>query len=161
VSAKPLYDNKENFEGWITDHNGVIRIATKTDGVTTSTTTAPRDKEPFAELHATGFKDSFSPMFFTFDNKNLYVSTTSTAATRARSWSGTWPARRRSKLIANKDYDVDGRGLQPQAQGAHHGHLDRRKERAHVPGQGDRGHVRSWEIRKFWLVMRILDLRRG
>ncbi|HNR56559.1 MAG TPA: S9 family peptidase, partial [Flavobacteriales bacterium] len=33
---KPMYDNsKENFEGWITDHAGVIRMATKTDGVNT------------------------------------------------------------------------------------------------------------------------------
>src|SRR5690606_26523914 len=30
--VKSLYDNKENFEGWVTDHTGLIRIATKTDG---------------------------------------------------------------------------------------------------------------------------------
>jgi hypothetical protein len=29
---KALYDNKENFENWVTDHTGTIRIATKTDG---------------------------------------------------------------------------------------------------------------------------------
>ena len=28
-----LYDNKENFDGWFTDNNGIIRLASKTDGV--------------------------------------------------------------------------------------------------------------------------------
>jgi hypothetical protein len=69
-----LYDNKENFEGWITDHTGTIRIATKTDGTDQVIYYRATEKEPFKEIMRTGFKDSFSPLFFTFDNKNLYAS---------------------------------------------------------------------------------------
>ncbi|MCC6400041.1 MAG: S9 family peptidase, partial [Flavobacteriales bacterium] len=66
---KPLYDNsKENFEGWITDHNGVIRMATKTDGTDQVVYYRATDKEPFTEYMRTGFKDSWNPLFFTFDN---------------------------------------------------------------------------------------------
>lgn len=73
--SKPLYDNsKDNFENWITDHDGVIRIATKTEGTDNVLFIRASEKEPFKEFMRTGFKDSFNPLFFTFDNKNLYAS---------------------------------------------------------------------------------------
>jgi len=72
---KPLYDNsKDNFEGWITDHDGVIRMATKTDGIDQVVYYRASEKAPFTEYMRTGFKDSWNPLFFTFDNTNLYVS---------------------------------------------------------------------------------------
>ncbi len=70
---KPLYDNKENFENWITDHTGTIRIATRTDGTDQVMYKRNTASEPFVEFMRVGFKDSFNPMFFTFDNKNIYA----------------------------------------------------------------------------------------
>ena len=66
-----LYNNKENYESWTTDHSGTIRITTKTDGVNTTYYHRANDKEPFKEFLSTSFKDTFSPQLFTFDNKNL------------------------------------------------------------------------------------------
>ncbi|HRF81609.1 MAG TPA: S9 family peptidase [Flavobacteriales bacterium] len=74
-ALKPLYDNsKDNFESWDTDHTGTIRIAGKTDGTDNVLYHRANEKEPFKEFMRTGYKDSFSPLFFTFDNKNLYAS---------------------------------------------------------------------------------------
>lgn len=72
---KPLHDNsKDNYEGWITDHAGVIRFATKTDGTDNVFYYRANEKEPFTEYMRTGYRDSWYPVLFTFDNQNLYVS---------------------------------------------------------------------------------------
>ena len=34
--TKVVYQNDKNFDSWFTDHAGVIRIASKTDGVNTT-----------------------------------------------------------------------------------------------------------------------------
>jgi dipeptidyl aminopeptidase/acylaminoacyl peptidase len=108
-ASKPLYDNKENFEGWITDHSGTIRIATKTDGTDQVLYYRATDKEPFAEYMRTGFKDSFSPLFFTFDNKNLYVSTNLNGRDKTAIVEWDLAGKKEVReLYANPDYDVDG-----------------------------------------------------
>jgi dipeptidyl aminopeptidase/acylaminoacyl peptidase len=108
--TKPLYDNsKENFEGWMTDHNGVIRFASKTDGVTNVWYYRASEKEPFTEYMRVGFKDNWSPLFFTFDNANLYVSTNLNG--RDKSAIAEWDLAGKKEvkeLFANADYDVDG-----------------------------------------------------
>ena len=72
---KSLYDNKENFESWTADHTGLIRIASRTDGTDQVLYHRASANEPFVEFLRTGFKDSFGPQFFTFDNRNIYAST--------------------------------------------------------------------------------------
>ncbi len=70
----PLYDNsQENFEGWITDHTGTIRMATKTDGTDQVVYYRATPEAPFTEYIRTGFKDSWYPLMFTFDNNDLIV----------------------------------------------------------------------------------------
>jgi dipeptidyl aminopeptidase/acylaminoacyl peptidase len=71
---KSLYDNsKDNFEGWITDHAGVVRMAIKTDGTDNVVYYRADEKSPFAEYMRTSFKDAWYPLMFTFDNKDLIV----------------------------------------------------------------------------------------
>lgn len=70
---KPMYDNQENYESWVTDHAGVIRMATRTDGVDQIYYYRASANEPFTEYMRTSFKDSWAPQMFTFDNKNLIV----------------------------------------------------------------------------------------
>lgn len=65
--------NPGNISGWVTDHNGKIRIATTTDGVNTSILYRESEKDTFKTIMTTTFKESFSPLFFTFDNKNIYA----------------------------------------------------------------------------------------
>ncbi len=105
---KPLYDNsKDNFEGWITDHNGVIRMATKTDGTDQVVYYRATDKEPFTEYMRTGFKDSWSPLMFTFDNANLIVSHNLNGRDKTAIAEWDLAGKKETKLIfEDKDYDV-------------------------------------------------------
>ncbi|MEA3475365.1 MAG: S9 family peptidase [Candidatus Cloacimonadota bacterium] len=66
--------NPGNISYWVTDHDGKLRIAIATDGVNKSLLYRPTEKEPFQVIEKTSFKETIAPLFFTFDNKNLYVS---------------------------------------------------------------------------------------
>lgn len=68
-----LYDNKENYDSWITDNTGTIRLASKTDGVNVTWNYRSSDKVNFTPLITTPFTESFSPASFDKDNKNIYV----------------------------------------------------------------------------------------
>jgi dipeptidyl aminopeptidase/acylaminoacyl peptidase len=65
-------ENPGNIAGWITDHDGKIRAATTTDGVNTSLLYRDTETDPFVTVITTNFKETLSPVIFTFDNKNLY-----------------------------------------------------------------------------------------
>jgi dipeptidyl aminopeptidase/acylaminoacyl peptidase len=65
--------NPGNITGWLTDHAGRLRVALATDGVQTSLLARDGDAGPFRTVLTTDFKESVEPLFFTFDNKNLYV----------------------------------------------------------------------------------------
>jgi dipeptidyl aminopeptidase/acylaminoacyl peptidase len=65
--------NPGNITGWGTDHDGRLRLAHQTDGTQTSILYRSAEDEPFTTLVTTNFRDEFSPLFFSYDNKNLYV----------------------------------------------------------------------------------------
>ncbi len=67
------YENKQNFDSWFTDNKGVIRMATKTDGVNISYLYRKSDKDTFHVLLTTSFKEQFSPQSFDADDKSVYV----------------------------------------------------------------------------------------
>ena len=69
-----LAENPGNISSWMTDNNGILRIATTSDGVNTSVLYRENETEDFKSILTTNFKESVSPLFFTFDNKELYVS---------------------------------------------------------------------------------------
>ena len=58
----------------MTDHNGKLRIAITSDGVKTSILHRDSENEKFKPILTTELKVNVSPLFFTFSNKNLYVS---------------------------------------------------------------------------------------
>jgi hypothetical protein len=70
-----LFDNKLNYDSWYTDNDGVIRLATKTDGVNITYNYRNNEKEAFKELLTVSFKESFSPAGFDASNKVMYVLT--------------------------------------------------------------------------------------
>ncbi len=60
----------EPVSEWITDHNGVIRLAIQTvDGVNTRLLYRDDADSKFEEVITTNFKESFYPLFFDFDNE--------------------------------------------------------------------------------------------
>ena len=66
--------NPGNIMGWMTDNDGKLRIATTSDGVNTGLLYRKDETEDFKPILTTNFKESVSPLYFTFDNKELYVS---------------------------------------------------------------------------------------
>tara|TARA_X000001036_G_scaffold436209_1_gene478913 strand:+ start:2393 stop:4213 length:1821 start_codon:yes stop_codon:yes gene_type:complete len=78
-----IAENPGNISGWMTDHDGKLRIAITSDGVNTSILHRASESDKFKSILTTDFKVSVSPLFFTFDNKNLYV-----ASNRGRDKSG-------------------------------------------------------------------------
>jgi dipeptidyl aminopeptidase/acylaminoacyl peptidase len=67
--------NPGSYSGWMTDHDGKIRVAMQTDGVNTQVLYRDDESQPFKVLKQLNFKQGFEPLGFTPDNKNLYVST--------------------------------------------------------------------------------------
>lgn len=66
-------ENPGNITGWQTDHDGKLRIAMTTDGVNTSILYRDNESENFKTVLTTNFKETLYPLFFTFDNKNVYA----------------------------------------------------------------------------------------
>jgi dipeptidyl aminopeptidase/acylaminoacyl peptidase len=69
-----IAENPGNIMGWMTDNDGKLRIATTSDGVNTSLLYRETEAEAFKTILTTNFKESVSPLYFTFDNQSLYVS---------------------------------------------------------------------------------------
>ena len=72
-SLTMIAENPGNISGWMTDHDGKLRVAMTTDGVNTGVLYRKTEQDPFEPIMETGFKDTFSPLLMTFDNKELYV----------------------------------------------------------------------------------------
>ncbi|MBX7153481.1 MAG: S9 family peptidase [Candidatus Kapaibacterium sp.] len=66
-------ENPGNILGWLTDHAGVVRIGLGSDGVNRTLLYRNNESEPFRELYTANFRETLSPISFTFDNKKLYV----------------------------------------------------------------------------------------
>lgn len=69
-----IAENPGNVMGWMTDHDGKLRVASTTDGVNTTLLYRDNEEQEFRPILTTNFKESVSPLFFTFDNKKLYSS---------------------------------------------------------------------------------------
>jgi dipeptidyl aminopeptidase/acylaminoacyl peptidase len=69
-----LAENPGNIVGWMTDHDGKLRVALAiTDGVNQTLLYRNNEKDQFKEVLTTSWRDNFDPQFFTFDNKMIYV----------------------------------------------------------------------------------------
>jgi dipeptidyl aminopeptidase/acylaminoacyl peptidase len=66
-------ENPGGVTNWVTDHDGNIRVAVQSDGVNTNLLYRDNIKENFKSVLTTSFKESVSPLFFTFDNNYLYA----------------------------------------------------------------------------------------
>jgi len=67
-------ENPGNITRWLTDHDGRIRLAMTSDGVNTSILYRETEQDTFKTILTTNFKEDFSPLLFTFDNKQIYAS---------------------------------------------------------------------------------------
>ena len=103
-----IAENPGNISGWMTDHDGKLRVAITSDGVNTSILHRNSESDKFKSILTTDFKVSVSPLFFTFDNKNLYV-----ASNRGRDKSGIFKfdvnnAKEGELIFEHDEVDVSG-----------------------------------------------------
>jgi dipeptidyl aminopeptidase/acylaminoacyl peptidase len=103
-----IAENPGNITGWVTDHDGRIRVAITTDGVNTSLLYRENEKDSFKVILTTNFKESFSPLFFTFDNKNLYAASNLGRDKVAIVKFDLASAREIEVIYENPEVDVDG-----------------------------------------------------
>ena len=71
-----LAENPGNWQGWMTDHKGVLRSVTAiVDGVNTQILYRNNDQEDFHPVLTTNFKETVSFMEFTPNNQLVYAAT--------------------------------------------------------------------------------------
>jgi dipeptidyl aminopeptidase/acylaminoacyl peptidase len=68
-----IAENPGNIQGWLTDNDGKLRMAMTTDGVNHSLLYRETEKEPFKPIVTTNFKERLAPLFFTYDNRFVYM----------------------------------------------------------------------------------------
>ncbi|MEP7232212.1 MAG: S9 family peptidase [Ginsengibacter sp.] len=110
---KVLFQNDDNYDSWFTDHTGIIRLATKTDGVNTTYYQRATEADPFDSVLTTSYKDNFNIQFFTFDNKNIYVSSNIGRDKAAIVEYDLANRKEVREIYSNPDYDVDGLSYSP------------------------------------------------
>jgi hypothetical protein len=100
-------ENPGNITGWLTDHAGNIRGAQTSDGVNTSFLYRDGAAGPFKSVLTTSFRDSFSPLFFTFDNKLLYAASNLDRDKQAIVLVDPATAKEQKVLFEHPDVDID------------------------------------------------------
>lgn len=69
-----LAENPGNIQQWIFDHEGKLRAATAiVDGINSQILYRETEKDEFKPVLTTSFKETMTPLFFTFDNQNVYA----------------------------------------------------------------------------------------
>jgi len=68
-----LAENPGNIMGWMTDHDGKLRLAITSDGVNNTILYRDTEEEDFRPVLTTSFKETVSPVIFTFDNEMVYA----------------------------------------------------------------------------------------
>ncbi len=103
-----IAQNPGNITSWGTDHDGKLRVAGSTDGVDSTMLYRASEDDEFAPILTTNFKESVAPLFFTFDNKQLYV-----ASNRGRDKTALFvfdpaAAQEGELLVESPEVDVEG-----------------------------------------------------
>lgn len=103
-----LAENPGNIQSWITDHDGKLRMAIAiVDGINASVLFRETEADEFKTVLTTSFKESMSPQFFTFDNKNVYASSNLGRDKSAIVEFDPRTGKEISVLYENPDYDVE------------------------------------------------------
>jgi dipeptidyl aminopeptidase/acylaminoacyl peptidase len=74
AEAEMIVENPGNLMSFLADHDGQLRVATSSDGVNTSVLYRGTEADEFKVILTTDFRESLDPLFFTYDNQNLYAS---------------------------------------------------------------------------------------
>jgi len=100
--------NPGNYTGWLTDHTGTIRMATSTDGVNSTLFYRTNSKSKFKKVITTNFKQKLYPLFFDFNNKNVYAVSNLKSDTQQIILMNPRNGKQLKVLAKNKNYDITG-----------------------------------------------------
>ena len=104
-----LAENPGNIQGWIFDHEGKLRAATAiVDGINSQILYRETEKDEFKPVLTTSFKETVNPVFFTFDNQNVYAISNLNRDKLAVVVFDIRNGKEIEVLYENPDYDVDG-----------------------------------------------------
>ncbi|MCB2219734.1 MAG: S9 family peptidase [Bacteroidetes bacterium] len=104
-----LAENPGNIQGWMFDHDGKLRVAFAiVDGVNTSLLYRETEEDEWQDVLTTSFKETMSPSFFTFDNKNVIGSSNLGRDKSAIVEFDIANGKEVKVLYENPDYDVEG-----------------------------------------------------
>lgn len=62
-------ENPGNITKWLTDHEGHLRVAKAVDGNNTNILYREKENQPFQNIMAISYKETFIPLLFTHDNQ--------------------------------------------------------------------------------------------
>ncbi|MFB3909661.1 MAG: alpha/beta hydrolase family protein [Candidatus Eisenbacteria bacterium] len=102
-----IAENPGNIAGWVTDNAGKLRCAVTSDGVQTSLLYRATEADSFRTVLTTSFKETLSPLYFTFDDKMLYVTSNLGRDKRAIYTYDPETAKLGDLIYENPDVDVD------------------------------------------------------
>ncbi len=102
-----ICENPGSLSNWRTDHDGVVRCASHTDGVNSSIYYRDSADDEWRELLRSNFKESATALGFSYDNRQLYVINTIGRNTAAIQLLDPATARIGEVLFANENYDMD------------------------------------------------------
>lgn len=70
-----IAQNPGNISSWMTDNEGQLRVAITTDQTENTLLYRESERDDFKPVLTTNFKESFSPHFFDFENRNVVYGT--------------------------------------------------------------------------------------
>lgn len=103
-----LAENPGNIQGWMTDHSGKLRIAIAVNGTDQSILYRATETDSFKTIITTNFRESADPLFFTFDNKNIYAASNLGRDKQVLVEFDLEKAKETKVLYEDPDYDVSG-----------------------------------------------------
>lgn len=106
-----LAENPGNIQGWMTDHEGKLRVALAiVDGVNTQILYRETEDQPFRPVLTTNFKETVSFVSFTPDNKMVYALTNIGRDKAALVLMDPATCEEKEVLYTNDKYDIAGVG---------------------------------------------------
>lgn len=129
-----LAENPGNIQGYMTDHDGKLRIAIAiVDGVNTQMLYRDTEAEPFRPVLTTSFKDEVNPYIFMPDNKYIYATSNIGRDQSALIIFDPATGKEVEELYTHDKYDISGIG-----------YSEANKKMTHVSYTGPKGVVRKF-----------------
>ncbi len=125
-------ENTHNWTNYVADHQGRLRIAEATDGLTTTYYYRPDDAHPFAEIFSVDFRTTIDPILFTPDDRYAYARSNRHRDKEALVVMDMSTGKERKILFRHPEVDVGGIGYSRKRKRLTHVSYTTWKEKRHV-----------------------------